>query len=371
MRRVTCLIVLSASLLLPGLAGCCGGEMSEDSPSPPPARAEGGGGPVLVGRGAAHGGAPPVAPPSTGQPAAGPPAFGLALRVRHPDDADGTYLTARDGGHHSIDALVTTATTAGPYEKFKLERMQPDYTLIKTSGGYYVSAAGNGGLGASYDETQILQTDRTGLADDALFRMHSSIPGYAAFTLQTYGGYYLTALGGGGKPTRAFHTDATTASTWEDYWVTKCGDLGSGYDYAIVTKGTGLPLAATNGGGLVKNALVSGGLPATARFKLDRQSDGSYSLQTSNRVNYITAILGGGLSSGTADWDNLVTDRTQVRAWETFRIVDQGNCTYTIQTTNGWYVATAPGRPISTRISDPAAAPSIGYSASFELVPFM
>jgi hypothetical protein len=31
------------------------------------------------------------------------------------------------------------------------------------------------------------------------------------------------------------------------------------------------------------------------------------------------------------------TDATQVRAWEKFRIVDQGDCRYTIQTVSGFF----------------------------------
>lgn len=314
----------------------------------------------------------PGAPPAAPRVIAGPPPFGVlpgqfAIRTM----LRNTYLTARDGGHHSIDAVVTSAVTPGPYEKFTIEKFQPSYTLLKTAGGYYVSAAGGGGRGGDYDDTQTMQTERTALADDALFRTYTGIPGWQAFTIQTYNGHYLTALGGGGKSTRAFHTDATKPSTWEYFWIAKCGDLGTEYDYAIVPKGAGQPLTVTNGGGLVKNAvLVSGGATATAKFRLSRQSDGQYALQTPNRVNYVTAIQGGGLASGTKDWDNLVTDRTQVQAWEKFRIVDRGDCTYTIQTTNNWFIATS-GARISTRISDPAAAPTIGYNAYFELAPFI
>ena len=32
------------------------------------------------------------------------------------------------------------------------------------------------------------------------------------------------------------------------------------------------------------------------------------------------------------------TDATQVKAWEKFRVIDQGNCTYAIQTTSGFFV---------------------------------
>jgi hypothetical protein len=49
--------------------------------------------------------------------------------------------------------------------------------------------------------------------------------------------------------------------------------------------------------------------------------------------------------------------------------VDRGDCTYTLQTVNNWYLGVDPRKgEISTRISDPDAAPSIGYTARFELV---
>ena len=322
-----------------------------------------------------------LGPMMTPKVIAGPPAFGpLPGEYAIGTLEAGHLLTARDGGHHSIDAVITSATTAGPNEKFRFERMQPNYTLIKTSGGYYVSAAGGGGLGDNYDAAQILQTERTSLADDALFNIRSSAPGISSnpFTIQTFRNYYLTALGGGGKSSRAFHTDAVKYNGyWEAFQVLKCGDLGSDYDYAIKAKGVGFgyPLQTSNGGGQIKNAVAFFaqilGTGGAQRFKLGRQPDGSYSLQTSNRINYVTAINGGGLASGTKDWDNLVANRTQVQAWEKFRIVDRGDCSYTIQTTNNWYVAFSPGRGISTRISDPNAAPSIGYTAYFQLIPFL
>jgi len=79
----------------------------------------------------------------------------------------------------------------------------------------------------------------------------------------------------------------------------------------------------------------------------------------------MTTVEGGGLAGGL----NLQTDRTQVQAWEQFKIVEQSNCAYTIQTTSGFYLAVGGGgTKISTRISDPNAAPSIGYKAKFELI---
>jgi len=185
----------------------------------------------------------------------------------------------------------------------------------------------------------------------------------------------VTALGGGGKSEdNAFHTDAVNLSvnpapTWEWFYVQKCGDLGSDMEYAIYPTVSGTLWSATGGGGRVKGAIGSDLWENGARFKFIRQGDGSYALQTPNGINYVTAIQGGGLASGTATWDTLVTDRTQVQAWEKFKIVDDGHCMYTIQTVSGFYVGMG-GNGISTRISDPNAAQQIGYNAKFKLLPY-
>ena len=74
------------------------------------------------------------------------------------------------------------------------------------------------------------------------------------------------------------------------------------------------------------------------KFRLIQQSDGSYALQTSKWDQLCHRDWGGGLRSGTLSYDDLVTDRTQVQAWERFRFVDQGDCTYAIQTVSGYYL---------------------------------
>ena len=308
------------------------------------------------------------------------PAFGLlpgefAIRTYLTNN----YLTARDGGRHSIDAVVTAATTLGPNEKFKLTTIQPDYTTIQTPLGYYVSANGEGGLGG-FPADQILSTERTSLADDALFALVGPDVGGLS-TIGTFNGHFLTALGGGGKTSNAFHTDATVASTWEAFWVLKSGDLGSGYRYAIRPAGTGGPnevvnfLTAFGGGG--RSGFQDGepavthfrGLGTDSQFTLIRLDDGSYALQTSNGINYVTAVGGGGIANG----DNLHTDATRIQAWEKFKIADKGDGTYTIQTVSGFYLAVntkvlqASGG-ISTRISPADSAPGLGYTAKFELM---
>lgn len=104
---------------------------------------------------------------------------------------------------------------------------------------------------------------------------------------------------------------------------------------------------------------------ATDRHPGHRQNDGSYALQLSNGTNYIIAVDGGGLDQS----NDLATNRTVAQAWEHFIITDQGNCRYTIQTTSGYYLAykfsSVNGSQLSltTDISDPAAARSIGYGA--------
>jgi len=127
-------------------------------------------------------------------------------------------------------------------------------------------------------------------------------------------------------------------------------------------------------GGRIKDGIYAAffSYPNAAQYKLIRQDDGSYALQTSNGIIYVTAVDGGGLAHGTAESDNLHTDATRVGAWEKFRITDQGNCTYTIQTVSGYYLGYQLNyfRPnLTTDISDPAAAASIGYGAYFVLRP--
>src|SRR5262249_22621349 len=109
------------------------------------------------------------------------------------------YLTARDGGRHSIDAVITAATTLGPNEKFKLTTIQPDYTTIQTPLRNYISAVGEGGLGGNFPASQVLQTERTSLADDALFVLDGPALGAGWSHIRTFNEHFLTALGGGGK----------------------------------------------------------------------------------------------------------------------------------------------------------------------------
>jgi hypothetical protein len=283
-----------------------------------------------------------------------------------------TYLTAVDGGGRTADAIHTNSTQIGISEKFRLlgggdyGPLRGTY-IIKTANGNYFTAVGGGGR-----TTDTIHTDATVIGSWERFRLPSDERGWRN-TIRTVDGHYLTAVGGGGKTTDAIHTDAVTAGFWEYFWIWKCGDLGSGHQYTLHAP-NGAVFAFGGGGRVATHAgvFVSGAIGLLAdytkrpvpfdndwqKFRFIQQSDGSYALQTSNGINYITAIRGGGLPSGTQTYDNLVTDRTQVQAWEKFRLVDQGNCTYAIQTVSGNYVGkttAAPGTALgvfSTNVSD-------------------
>jgi len=282
------------------------------------------------------------------------------------------YLTVVDGGGRTTNVIHTDATGIGSWETFRLFPVDPvnhQYAFQTVKGNYMTAVNGGGGTGDP------LHTDATQIQSWEKFRFVLDQYGWRN-AIQTVNGHYITAVGGGGKITDAIHADALKIGTWEEFYVWKCGDLGSGYEYTISAKSDpyGFVFAYGGGGRVVTRAdvFVAGAIgvlndytkrPAPfdnnwQRFRLIRQGDGSYAIQTSNGVNYVTAIRGGGLASGTATWDDLVTDRTQVQAWEKFRFVDQGNCTYAIQTSNGHYLGkstAAPGTALgvfSTNVSD-------------------
>jgi hypothetical protein len=196
------------------------------------------------------------------------------------------------------------------------------------------------------------------------FRLYDLFAAPTYHAIQTIHANYLTATGEGGKYDNAIHTDATQIGSWEQFRIVKCGDLGTGYQYTIIAPNN-QALVATNGGGLDDGTPLGrdylappGNRPEIvwARFRLVQQSDGSYGLRTSNGVNYLTALGGGGkveqfpagLSDdcsgpfGTCVADKrsgiFHTDATQVQAWEKFRFVDQGDCRYTIQTSSGFFM---------------------------------
>lgn len=283
---------------------------------------------------------------STGLTAAYPGEF--AFRT-----SKGYYLTAINGGGRSGDpTVITSATAAGPWEKFKLTIASPpsphDKTILTANGNYITAVSGGGRT------IDVLHTDATQPKDWERFRFIDLGVGIPAaptyYGLQTIKGNYLTAMGAGGKYQDALHSNATEIKGWEQFRIVKCGDLGSAYEYGIMAA-NGDFLGASNGGGSSNYVVLSYPSDVGTRFKLIRQSDGTYAFQTGNGVNYLTALGGGGqvqkymkcgfrLTGACLEGFSKIfhTDATQVKAWEKFRVVDQGNCTYAIQTSSGFFM---------------------------------
>lgn len=277
----------------------------------------------------------------------------FAIRPR-----SGNYVTALGGGGLATEPSVTTAATlAKPWEKFRIAVANPPPAhdkAIQTSSGNFLTAVSGGGR-----VSDVLHTDATQIRDWERFRIYDLSSGGTAptwFAIQTIRNNYLTAVGKGGKYDDAFHSDATQIGSWEHLRIVKCGDLGDGYEYTILPADDHA-LTAVNGGGLnsgdpIVRGRASGDTPDMfwSRFKLLRQSDGSYAFQTANGVNFLTALGGGGLVQKyfppDCGWGACIggfskifhTDATQVLGWEKFRLVDQGHCKYTIQTTSGFFM---------------------------------
>lgn len=266
----------------------------------------------------------------------------------------GYYLTAINGGGRTGDpTVITSATAAGAWEKFKLAIATPpspyDKTL-QTATGNYLTAVNGGGMTAN-----VLHTDATQPRDWERFRLvylGGNNPTY--YGIGTVKGNFLTAVGAGGRYQDAVHSDAKQIQAWEQFRIVKCGDPGSGSDYAILAA-DGEFLASDTYQGKTWFGLSGHPSEPEMKIKLIRQGDGTFAIQLTNG-RYLTALGGGGQVEKydrkywTPDCGGLFggpcvggsapifhIDATQIQAWEKFRVIDQGNCTYTIQTTSGFF----------------------------------
>jgi hypothetical protein len=269
------------------------------------------------------------------------------------------FWVANGGGGQSEDGLADNieylpGVPIGDFKKFTLwydggssVPTQNSYFAIQTYNGNYLTAENGGGL-TTRNAITTVATQIQAWQQFAIRPVQAFINNFS-FTVQTFVGNYLTAVGGGAQYQDAFHTDATKASTWETFVMRRTGsDLGSGLQYYIVPSNGGLPLIATNGGGMTRDAIRGGYValgevpPSWGIFTLVKQGNGAYTIQTANN-NFVTAADGGGLAGGTPVEDTLQTDRTVASAWEMFRFVDRLDGTYSIQVDSGFYIGPLSG----------------------------
>jgi len=194
----------------------------------------------------------------------------------------GNFVTARDGGHHSIDALISSATVPGPNEVFTFQAGDNFQHFVSTAKNFFLSARNGGGIGASND-TETFQTEAQDFRDDEKLKLTGPAED-GTFSIQTLTGNFVTAVGGGGHSSRAFHTDATVALAWEKFHLLRTGDLTVGHlhFYAIRPIGTDLGfLTAINGGNRKVNAMTAKSpLVDNSRFNLQKQPDGTFAIGT-------------------------------------------------------------------------------------------
>jgi hypothetical protein len=286
-----------------------------------------------------------------------------------------TFLTAVGGGGRTSNAIHTDATTPSTWETCQLW-FDPEARIktpenpegffpyaIQTTSGNYLTAVDGGGR-----TSDVLHTDATTPETWETFGLIPQVPPLSIYptnfdlshdapwyyAIATEKGNYLTALGGGGQSTDpALHSDATKVNTWELFRLICSGPLMSGRQYTLRPV-DGFTLAALNGGGEVKNGLFMAAFNDFDRkpwekFTLLQQPDDTFALQTLSG-NFVTAVTGGGVppleSTEGPPSDVFHTDAVKISTWEKFRILDQGDFSYVLQTDLGWFVGLAGQNPI-------------------------
>ena len=133
---------------------------------------------------------------------------------------------------------------------------------------------------------------------------------------KTYKGYYLTAVGGGGRTTDVIHSDAKKIQNWERFTLEDTCSGDPVITYAIKTY-SGHYLTAVGGGGRITDVIHSDATQVQAweKFKLLSQGGGIYAIQTVNG-RFLTAISGGGRIT-----DVIHSDAKRIGSWEKFEIV--------------------------------------------------
>ena len=319
-----------------------------------------------------------VAVPSLAQVRAPLPQPPRAVATVHPTTvplAAGTILPGEFAIRHFSKKYVSLSRgvlslspTLGPNERLRIVQAArgknaiqgPDGTIITASERDYMAADNMWVYG---DVAATLPTSSPAVgAEWAIVagKGPSSVSDGAIF-LTTNPLKYMTVEG---SDWSHFYLTTTSNTAHENFRITKCGDIGSGHRYTIAPVG-----------------LKKGPFPAWAPLsppRLMRGPDGSYEFQfieNATPTHFLTVTGAGGFANDqdAPEGHVLQYNRTAAHEWEKFRIVDQGDCTYAIQTPKGFFLGWKlqdSGFVIHTsRVSDVKAAPQAGYTALVELLP--
>lgn len=156
-------------------------------------------------------------------------------------------------------ACTTSDRSKGMCTRGVCQRTAPTGTIktfIKTSGGYYLTAVDGGGVGGpdSGAGAISLHTDATSAGTFERFTLVWQDTSFTKLALKTSNGNFVTAVGGGGllcgnsAAKCSIHTDAfATASpgTWETFSLNIASDSS-----VTIQTSSGRYLTATNGGGM-------------------------------------------------------------------------------------------------------------------------
>jgi hypothetical protein len=134
------------------------------------------------------------------------------------------FFTATNNGGMGTGqgvAIRTDTRVVGPNEKFKVILLDntTNQFALRTSDGHYVTAVNNGGIGGPNDSTSPIHTDAVALGPWENFVFERQPDG--SYAIRTTTGFYLSAAGGGGwgeAPNRfPVHTDASAIGPWETF----------------------------------------------------------------------------------------------------------------------------------------------------------
>jgi hypothetical protein len=137
------------------------------------------------------------------------------------------FLTATNGGGISDPSMVfpldTNRTSASTWETFTMSQLNSWEVAFQTYDGYWVTAVNGGGMASPSGTVSPIQTNATQINTDSTFVI-TPIDDHGHVTIQTCNGDYLTANNGGyltddsaGFNTQPIHTNGPAVGTWQSF----------------------------------------------------------------------------------------------------------------------------------------------------------